>query len=109
MTPLYLITQLNVLILFTVIILHVLHFRGPFTLPLLPFFRYFTRYERLLMQFLFKILKSETLFKNRLIRFIPEYISFIAANGARPTIYTLQELEHALDIIIEITLLLNMA
>jgi ferredoxin len=99
MTFLYSTTQLNVLILFTVIILHVLHFRGPFTLPLLPFFRYFTRYERLLMRFLFKILKSETLFKNRLIRFIPEYISFIAANGARPTIYTLQELEHALDII----------
>jgi len=87
------------MILFIITILHVLHFRGPFTLPLLPFFRYFTRYERFLMRFLFKILKTETLYKNRLIRFIPEYISFIAANGARPTIYTIQELEHVINII----------
>jgi len=91
--------QLSVFLLFSVIILHILHLNGPFKLPFFSSFRIFTRYEHLLMRFLFKILKTESLYKNRLIRVIPEFVSYFAANGARPTVYTLQELEHALNII----------
>jgi len=48
---------------------------------------------------MFKILKSEILYKNRLIRFIPEFISWFAANGVRPTVYTLPELERIINIL----------
>ncbi len=87
------------IVIISLVILHLFHFRGSFTMPFLPFFRLFTRYERFLMRFLFKILKSEILYKNRLIRFIPEFVSYFAANGAKPSVYTLQELESALNLV----------
>ncbi|MHA1279647.1 MAG: hypothetical protein ACTSRC_10795 [Candidatus Helarchaeota archaeon] len=79
------------------IVLHIFHFRGSYTLPFPPFLRYFTRLERFFMRLMFKVLKSDKLFSNRLIRVIPEFISWFAANGARPKVYTLQELEHFIN------------
>jgi ferredoxin len=93
------INQLSIFLLFSVIILHIFHSNGPYKIPLFRIFRVFTRYEQFLMRFLFKILRTEALYKNRLIRAIPEFVSYIAANGARPSVYTLQQLEHALNII----------
>jgi len=49
------------------------------------------------MKLMFVILKNRILYKNRLIRFIPEFISYIAANGVRPVIYTLDELKKIID------------
>jgi Pyruvate/2-oxoacid:ferredoxin oxidoreductase delta subunit len=99
MAIVHLLGQLSIWLLFSTIILHIFHFNGPYKMPLFKIFRVFTRYEQFLMRFLFKILKTESLYKNRLIRFIPEFVSYIAANGARPSVYTLQQLEHVLNII----------
>ncbi|HUX98753.1 MAG TPA: hypothetical protein VMV49_04310 [Candidatus Deferrimicrobium sp.] len=68
-------------------------------IPFLKIIRYFTRYEQYFMRFMFKMIKSEKLYRNRFIRFFPEFISFFAAKGVRPSIYTLQELEKVLNII----------
>lgn len=87
------------LLLISLIILHVLHFRGPYLLHFQKIFRYFTRYERFFMKFLFLFLNADRLYKNRLIRFIPEMIAYFAAKGASPSVYTLQELEKIVNII----------
>ncbi len=89
----------SILLVISLMLLHIFHFRGPYTIPFQVMFRYFTRYERFFMRFLFKILKTEFLYKNRLIRFIPEFISYFAANGAYPSVYTLQELERTINIL----------
>jgi Pyruvate/2-oxoacid:ferredoxin oxidoreductase delta subunit len=91
------IDQLSIFLLLSLIILHILHLNGPYKLPLSSFFRPFTRYEHFFMRLLFKILKTEWLYRNRLIRAIPEFVSYIAANGVRPAVYTLQQLEHAVN------------
>ncbi len=87
----------TLLIIISFIILHIFHFRGNYTMPFPPFFRYFTRFEQFFMRMMFKILKSDILYKNRLVRFIPEFISWFAANGVRPKVYTLQELERFIN------------
>ena len=100
MVAITLILKLNgLIILFSIIILHIFHFRGSYKINFPPFFRVFTRYERFFLKLMFKLLKSEILYKNRLIRFIPEFISWFAANGARPSVYTLQELERIINIL----------
>ncbi|TFG05012.1 MAG: hypothetical protein EU536_03270 [Promethearchaeota archaeon] len=65
----------------------------------MKFFRFFTRYERFFMRLMFKLLKTDILYKNSLTRFIPEFIAYFAANGVQPTIYTLPELERIIEII----------
>ncbi|MHA1651176.1 MAG: hypothetical protein ACTSYB_13360, partial [Candidatus Helarchaeota archaeon] len=89
----------SILIIFSLIILHIFHLRGPYTIPFQKLFRNSTRFEQFFMRLMFKILKSEILYKNRLIRFIPEFISWFAANGVRPTVYTLPELERIINIL----------
>ncbi len=89
----------GLLISLSLIILHIFHMRGPYKLPLMNFFRFFTRYERFFMRFMFKLLKNDNLYKNRLIRFIPEFVAYFAANGAQPNIYTLQQLENVVEIL----------
>ncbi|MHA1265895.1 MAG: hypothetical protein ACTSRS_11755 [Candidatus Helarchaeota archaeon] len=51
------------------------------------------------MRFLFKFLKTDLFYRNRLIRFIPEFIAFFAASSTQPSIYTLQELERIIELI----------
>lgn len=51
------------------------------------------------MKFLFKILRTEFLYSNNLVRLIPEYVAYIATNGARPSAFTLQELKRILNVI----------
>ena len=89
----------GLILLISFIILHIFHFRGPYTIPFNKIFRRFTRYEQYFMRFMFKLIKTDWLYSNRLIRFIPEFISWFAARGVKPTIYTLQELERVLTII----------
>ncbi|NVM54879.1 MAG: hypothetical protein HWN66_14340 [Candidatus Helarchaeota archaeon] len=87
------------IILISLVILHIFHFRGPYLLPFQKVFRYFTRYEHYVLRFMFILLNTDILYKNRLIRFIPEFISYFFANGAYPSIYTLQELIQIINII----------
>ncbi|MHA1270611.1 MAG: hypothetical protein ACTSPY_12535 [Candidatus Helarchaeota archaeon] len=49
------------------------------------------------MKFMFILLKKDQLYRNRLIRFIPEFFSYFAANGIRPVIYTLDELKKIIN------------
>lgn len=100
MPPISLLIKFNgLLLLVSCIILHIFHLRGPYSVPLRKFFRHFTRYERFFMMFMFKVLNTKFLYRNRLIRFIPEFIAYFAANGAKPSVYTLQELETIIHII----------
>ena len=86
-----------VIIIINFLILHIFHFRASFSLQFPGIIRLFSRFEMYFMKFMFILLKNKYLYKNRLIRFIPEYLSFYAANGVRPVVYTLEEIKNIIN------------
>ncbi|MBD3229876.1 MAG: hypothetical protein GF329_16965 [Candidatus Lokiarchaeota archaeon] len=59
--------------------------------------RRFSRFEMYYMKFMFKLVKFDLLYKNRLTRFFPEFLGFFAASGIRPVIFHLAELKIILN------------
>jgi len=99
MAPISLLIKWNVMVfILSLMILHIFHIRGSYKIHFRKVFRLFTRYERFFMRLMFKLLNTNILYR-RSTRFIPEFISYFAANGAQPSIYTLQELETYIEII----------
>ncbi|MHA1377049.1 MAG: hypothetical protein ACTSRG_01590 [Candidatus Helarchaeota archaeon] len=78
---------------------HIFHFRGPYWVPFASIFKRFSRLEMYFMKLMFFILKTDIFYRKPALRFIPEYISRIAVKGIKPSVFTLQELKHALNII----------
>ncbi|NVM02564.1 MAG: 4Fe-4S binding protein [Candidatus Helarchaeota archaeon] len=53
------------------------------------------------MKLMFFILRTNIFYRNRFLRFIPEYIAQIAGNGVNPSVFTLRELKQVLNSIYE--------
>jgi len=81
--------------------LHLFHLRYSYKLPFPFLIRLISRFEMYYMKLMFVLLKTNFLYRNRLIRFIPEIVAYFAANGVRPVIFTLDELKRILDHISE--------
>ncbi len=87
-----------VFILINLPILHLLYFLGETKIPLPPsIFRRFTRYEEFFMKLMFKILRTDFLFKYKSLRFIPELIVKFARGTIQPSVFSLDELKSVLD------------
>ncbi|NHI92626.1 MAG: hypothetical protein EAX96_08990 [Candidatus Lokiarchaeota archaeon] len=85
------------LIIISLPILHIIHFRGNYKIPFPSIIRKFTRYEEFFMKLMFKILNLNFLYKYKSLRFIPEAISKLAGGIIQPSLYTLQELKATLN------------
>ena len=79
-----------ILVLITIPILHIFHIRGDNKIPFPTIFRGFTRYEEFFMKLMFKILRSDFIFKHKAFRPIMELISKLAGGLIQPSVFSLE-------------------